>query len=152
MIGPAITALYARNLREGEVIPAGLGAEFRTFKIDPDWCWVVTDEDDNIIAVCLAANLHGLLYLVRLRALPDAPCEWAVPLLRRVFSDSAERGCEQYIAFLEDDRDAEQRLAAMVTHAGGMLREWRGVIGFGLTDVSLRGRRLSRCRKLFPLL
>ena len=121
--------LAVRHPYVGEV-PAELIAGFETFKIDPEWQWVLVS-DGKIKAQMLCVNAHGVLMILRLTALPDAPRGWALALFRKVLKECQEQEMLGYMTFLEDGKKAERRLMTIISRAGGYLKPWSGVWAVG---------------------
>ena len=113
----------------GEV-PAELMGGFEAFRIDPEWQWVLVS-DGKIKAQMLCADTHGVLTIMRLSALPDAPHGWGVKLFRGVFAECKKLGLLGYITFLADDQRAERRLMSIVARSGGYLKPTSGVWAAG---------------------
>jgi hypothetical protein len=103
---------------------------FEAFRIDPEWQWVVV-QDGRVVAHLLAANAHGLLFILRLTAFPEAPRGWLVRMLRQVLRDAKTQGCLGYVTFLSDQSPREVKLMRVVEKAGGMLMPQSGAWAFG---------------------
>jgi hypothetical protein len=125
--------IEVRHPYVGEV-PPELLVGFEAFKIDPEWQWIAV-ADGKVVAQMLCANAHGVLMILRLTSLPDAPHGWAVALFRHVLSDCRELGMLGYMTFLSDDRRAERRLMTIVSRAGGYLKSCTGAWAVGRLDV-----------------
>ena len=117
----------------GEV-PPELMVGFEAFSIDPQWQWVAV-VDGQIKAQVLCANAHGLLFILRLTALPDAPrgC-WLIGLLREVLREAKAQGCLGYVTFLSDQNPHEAQLLRIVQRIGGMLMPQSGAWAFGSVE------------------
>jgi Acetyltransferase (GNAT) domain len=104
----ATATLLARNLRSGEEIPfdTGLGP----LQLDPEWVWVA-EYEDQIVAVLVGSEAHGMLLLWRMVSVPEAPKTAILVLLRRVMADARDRGLNFYATFLHAEK--EERLTAM---------------------------------------
>lgn len=111
-------------------VPPELLVGFEAFKIDPEWQWVLV-VDGKIMAQLLGANTHGVLTIMRLSGLPDAPQGWALMLCRRALKDSAAQGLIGFMTFLSDNRKAERRLMRIVHRMGGYLIPVSGVWAAG---------------------
>jgi hypothetical protein len=101
-------------------VPMDLLVGFESFRIDPEWVWVLV-VDGKIKAQMLCANTHGVLTIMRISSLPDAPNGWALTLCRRVFKDCREQGLIAFMAFLSDGKKAERRLMRITERLGGFL-------------------------------
>jgi len=113
------TEVQIRHPYVGEV-PLELIVGFEAFKIDPEWQWVLV-VDGKIKAQLLGANTHGVLTILRISSLPDAPNGWALTLCRKVLSDCKELGLIGFMTFLSDNRKTERRLMTIVQRMGGYL-------------------------------
>src|SRR5262252_6636474 len=82
-------------------VPLSLIEGFEAFKIDPEWQWVVV-ADGAVKAQLLCAPAHGVLMMLRLTALPDAPDGWALAMFRHVLRDCRKLEMLGYMTFLED--------------------------------------------------
>ena len=125
--------LVVRHPYVGEV-PAELMAGFEALPIDSEWQWVLL-VDGRIVAQLLAARMHGLLLIMRLTSLPDAPKGWAVRMFRSVMAEARSQGIIGYVTFLSDSQPQERKLMRIVQHSGGMLIPATGAWGFGSTEV-----------------
>lgn len=115
-------------------VPAELLAGIEAFKIDPEWQWCLT-VDGKIVAQILCANAHGVLMILRLTALKDAPHGWALTMFRRVFKDCSDLGLIGYITMLADSKRPECRLMTMIARSGGYLTPFTGVMAAGRFDI-----------------
>lgn len=115
-------------------VPEELLRGFEAFKIDAEWQWVLV-ADGKVKAQMLCMNAHGILFILRLTALPDAPGGWAMILFRRVFREAKERGILGYATFLTDANSQERRLMTIVQRAGGCLLPASGAWAFGSVEV-----------------
>lgn len=125
--------IEVRHPYVGEV-PSELLVGFEAFKIDPEWQWALV-ADGKVVAQLLGANTHGVLTIMRISALPNAPHGWALTLCRRVFKDCSALGMIGYMTFLADNRRAERRLMTIVSRAGGYLVPCTGVWAAGRLGV-----------------
>jgi hypothetical protein len=120
-----IEQLTIRHPYVGEV-PAELLAGFEGFKIDPEWQWVVV-VDGRVKAQMLCANAHGVLMILRLTALPDAPRGWALGFFRYILKECRELGLIGIMTSLSDDTKAQRRLMTIIQRNGGYLEPYSGV-------------------------
>lgn len=126
--------LEVRHPYVGEV-PAELMSGLEVFKIDPEWQWVAVVEG-RVVAQLLAVNAHGVLLMLRLTALPDAPKTWAVNLFREVMREARAMGCIGFTTFLSDSRPHEIKLMKIVQRLGGYLEPVSGAWVAGSTEIS----------------
>jgi hypothetical protein len=125
--------ITARHLRRGERLPdklnnlAGLNTEF--IVIDPEWCWVA-EFQGRIVAVLLGAPVHGMLFLMRIVAMPNCPSSTLVVLLRQVFRDAVEQGCVTFCTFLDAAREEENRLLKLALRCGAKTEATGGIWAF----------------------
>jgi hypothetical protein len=126
------THIEVRHAYVGEV-PQELLVGFEGFAIDPEWQWVLVSEG-KIVAQLLAANMHGVLLILRVSSLPTAPRGWALTLFRRVLRDCSALGLIGFTTFLADNRPAERRLMRIVSRMGGYLIPCSGVWAAGRLD------------------
>ena len=108
--------IEVRHPYVGEV-PAELLTGFEAFRIDAEWQWVLVC-DGKIKAQLLAANTHGVLMILRLTALADAPHGWALAMFRRVLFDCRGLGMIGYTTFLSDATKAERSLMKIASRQG----------------------------------
>lgn len=113
----------------GEV-PPELMRGFEAWKIDPDWQWVAV-HNGKVVAQLLTAPMHGVLYLMRLTALPEAPKTWAVRLFRQMLREGRERGLIGYLVMLQDSTPEQLRLMSIVQRHAGYLEPITGVLAAG---------------------
>jgi hypothetical protein len=121
--------ISVRHPYRGEV-PQELMRGFEAFSIDLEWQWVVV-ADGQVKAQILCTNAHGLLFILRLTALKDAPHAWLFRLLREVFREAKAQGCLGYVTFVCDQNPPEIKLMRLVQKAGGMLMPQSGAWAFG---------------------
>jgi hypothetical protein len=124
-----IAELQVRHPYVGEV-PAELLVGFEARMIDPEWQWVLVHEG-KVVVQMLCAPAHGMLMILRLTALPEAPHGWGVRFFRYVLKEAQERGLIGYETFLSDENEAEQRLMTIIQRAGGWLIPSSGVWACG---------------------
>lgn len=103
---------------------------FEAWKIDLEWQWVAVHEG-RIVAQLLAAPMHGMLYLMRLTALPEAPKTWAVKLFRQMLRDGREAGLIGYLVLLQDSTPEQRRMMRIVQRHAGYLEPVTGVLAAG---------------------
>lgn len=101
-------------------VPQELLVGFEAFKVDADWQWVLVYEG-KVVAQMLATNAHGVLMILRLTALPNAPLGWAVRMFRHVLKECHDLGMIGYLTFLSDKQKPEQSLMRIVSRHGGYL-------------------------------
>lgn len=126
--------MQVRCLREGEAIPFSLQNGFENLVLQPEWCWVATREEE-VIALLMACNNHGIALLWRFIIKPNAPRSTALLLLRRMLSDCRARGVKGYMAFLDITRPAEHGLAKIAVKAGAKIFPAQGIWVSGTTEV-----------------
>lgn len=127
------TQIEVRHPYVGEVPPA-LMVGFEAFTIDREWQWVAVHEG-QVKAQLLAVNAHGLLLMLRLTALPDAPRGWAVRLFREVMKDARALGCIGFTTFLSDQNPQEVKLMKIVQRLGGYFEPQSGAWVAGSTEI-----------------
>lgn len=103
---------------------------FQVWDIDPKWQWVAV-HNGRVVAQLLTAPMHGVLYLMRLTALPEAPKMWAVKLFRQMLREGRELGMIGYMVMLEDSTPAQLQLMRIVQRHAGYLEPFTGVIAAG---------------------
>lgn len=128
------TATLVRHPYVGEVPPA-LMAGFEAWKIDTDWQWVLV-YDGKVVAQLLTSNMHGMLYMIRISSLPEAPKGWALRLFRAVIREVRDRGLIGYMVLLCDDTKAQLRLMRIVQRHGGYLEPICGVLAAGRLELN----------------
>lgn len=128
-----IGQIEIRRRYPGEEIPAELMDGLEAFHIMEDWQWVVLHED-KIIAQILTCPAHGLLILLRMMSLPEAPPAWLVLALRRILADAKERGLFGYVILLQDSKPKESKMMRLTQMGGGMLLPFSGALAFGSTE------------------
>lgn len=126
-------SITVRHPRAGEV-PAELMTGLDMFPIDTDWQWVLI-HDGQVKAQLLAVKAHGLLFIMRLTSLPDAPYGWAVKLFRQVMKDAKEAGLIGFMTFLADQNPQEVKLMKIVQRLGGIMIPQSGVWAAGSVEV-----------------
>lgn len=137
------SSTIARLLRKGESLPSSIVTGFEISGIYPDWCWVI-EHDGKIVACCLAMAGHGICFLLRIVATPDAPNYWFVVLLRKVLLDCKTRGCLGFTVYFESPKEEnatltiEQRLARICVKLNCMLIPSSGVWALGSMDIAER--------------
>lgn len=115
-------------------VPAELVQGFEVYRIDDEWQWVLV-VDGKIMAQLLCVNAHGILLMLRITALKEAPEGWALILLRHVLKECKELNLLGYMTFLADDTKAQRRLMRIVQRAGGYLQPVTGVWAAGRFDI-----------------
>lgn len=90
-------------------------------QLDPEWVWLARNAADEVVGILIAAPCHGLVFIWRLKMLPEAP-HWALGgLLRRFIRDLRKRSCLGYITFLDVcNRSQEMALARIASRAGAL--------------------------------
>lgn len=114
-------------------MPAELLWGLEAFTIDPHWQWVLVD-GDQVKAQMLCVNAHGILMMLRLTALPDAPAAWAVRLFREVLREARSRGCIGFMTFLADSNPQELKLMRIAQRHGSYFIPQSGAWVAGSTD------------------
>jgi len=123
--------MQVRNLRASDTLPLdalrrdGQPFGFESLPLDPSWVWVGI-RDATICCVLVTTPAHGLLFLLRMSATPEAPAVATMLLLRRAFSDARRRGLLGYVTFLSDSTAVEAKLMRIVQRSqnngsGGLL-------------------------------
>ena len=102
-------------------------------KLDYNWQWVVEHEGE-IVAQVLCSPCHGLIHILRISSMPEAPHGWAVVALRRVLSDAKARGMIGFMTLLADKQPAEVKLMKIIQRQGGQLVPFYGALAFGSTE------------------
>jgi len=115
-------------------VPPELMTGFESLPIDPEWQWVLT-VDGRIRAQMLCASAHGMLLILRVKAMPDAPAAWLVCFMRRVLADARALGMIGYVSFLSDRNPQEVKLMRIVQRAGGLLLPQSGAMVAGSLEV-----------------
>lgn len=128
------TSITVRHPYVGEV-PAELMTGFEVLPVDREWQWVLVHEG-KVKAQMLTINAHGLLFIMRLVALPDAPHGWAIKLFRQVMREAKDLGLIGFMTFLADQNSQEVKLMKIVQRLGGILIPQSGVWAAGSTEVS----------------
>ena len=126
-------AITVRHPYVGEV-PVELITGFEALPLDRQWQWVLI-HDGKVKAQMLCANAHGLLLIIRLTALKDAPAGWAVRFFREVMRDARAMGCIGFTTFLSDQNPQEVKLMRIVQRLGGMLNPQTGAWVAGSTEI-----------------
>lgn len=129
-----IGQLEIRPRNEGEEVPAELMVGLEPFQIVELWQWVVLD-DNKIVAQVLTAPAHGVLILLRMMSLPEAPKGWLVLALRRILTNAKALGLIGYMVLLQDSKPQEVKMMRIVQKSGGMLLPFSGVIAVGSSEV-----------------
>lgn len=102
-----------------EDIPEALreGENWELLTLDPNWVWLA-EEEGRVVGVLIASNCHGLVFIWRVKMLPDASY-WALgKFFRKFIRDIKERGCLGYLTFLNMHRPEEAALARIAYRAG----------------------------------
>lgn len=126
-------AITVRHPYVGEV-PAELITGFESLVLDREWQWVLVHEG-KVKAQMLCANAHGLLLIMRLTALPDAPPGWLVRFFREVMRDARANGCIGFTTFLSDQNPQEVKLMRIVQRLGGVMYPQTGAWVAGSTEI-----------------
>lgn len=113
-------SFYVRSLDKDDSLPPFNHGLPDTPLTQKDWIWVAFREKDNKpLGLIAAAPLHGIVLLVRIYAIEEAPKAIAVGMLRKVLADSSARGYTRYALHLDLSLDNEARLARIVLKSGG---------------------------------
>jgi hypothetical protein len=103
-------------------IPAALseGENWHVLKLDPKWVWT-SEHEGKMVGILIAMEGHGLVFIWRVKMLPEAP-HWALGKLFRSFiRDIKKRGCLGYITFLNVvEKEAEEGIARIALRAGAL--------------------------------
>lgn len=126
------------HLRPNEVLPG----DFPMPKPDPKWIWVVRDNFDIITAYVIAVHGHGIVTVIRLHKVGDAPPLWATMLLRAAAEECVGRGFPVYLFWGDPENDG---LVDLCKELGANIVPMNGAIVSGLTSKfsGLKERRLS---------
>jgi hypothetical protein len=128
-----IGQLEIRPRLPGEPIPEELMAGLEYFQIVESWQWLVLHQD-KIVAQILTAPMHGVLLLLRMMSLPEAPHGWLVLALRRIMADAKAKGLFGAVVLLDDRRPQEVKMMRIAQRSGGMLLPYCGALAVGSTD------------------
>ena len=128
-----ISTTTIRHPYAGEV-PEALMIGFESFKIDPEWQWILI-VGGEVKAQLLGVNAHGVLIILRLAALPNTPHGWAVRMFREVMRECKKNGLIGFTSFLDDRQPAERKLMRIVQRLGGYLLPATGAWAAGSTEI-----------------
>src|SRR5262252_71742 len=106
-----------------DTIPAALkeGEPWLMLDLDPEWVWFARGAAGEIVGILIAAPCHGLVFVYRLRMLPEAPYMSLVRLFRTFIRDLRRRGAIGYLAMLDVlHSPMEAKLARIAFNAGAM--------------------------------
>lgn len=113
-------SFYVRSLDKDDPLPDFSHSLPDTPLTQKEWIWVAFGARDNKpLGLIAAAPLHGIVLLVRIYAIDEAPKSIAVGMLRKVLADCKDRGYTRYALHLDLRLDNEARLARIVKKAGG---------------------------------
>lgn len=113
--------------KPNEVIPG----EFRMPKPDPKWIWVLRDSFDIIQAYVVAQHGHGIVTIIRLHKVGDAPPLWATMLLRAAAEECMGRGCPVYLFWGDPENDG---LIDLCKNLGASIVPMNGSVVSGFTS------------------
>jgi hypothetical protein len=109
---------YARLLRAGESIPAGLEAGFDQLgQLDRNWVWVL-ETDVEITGVLIGSPCHGACFIWRMSVDPKASQMSVVRLLRRFASDIRARGLKGYMLIIDPSTPTQTHLVRILEKIG----------------------------------
>ena len=100
------------SLKEGENWPL--------LDIDPDWVWVV-HEEERIVGMLIAAPCHGIVMIWRIKMAKSASPTSLLRLFRTFIKDIRRRRCLGYMAMVDVTRPEEQALMRIAFRAKGLL-------------------------------
>ncbi|PWT72280.1 MAG: hypothetical protein C5B60_09775 [Chloroflexi bacterium] len=128
-----IGQMEVRSRYPGEEVPPELMVGLEAYQIVEDWQWLVFHEG-RIVAQVLTAPMHGVLLLLRMMSLPEAPPTWLVLALRRIMADARARGLFGCAILLSDNKPNEVKLMRITQRAGGVMLPVSGVVAVGSTE------------------
>lgn len=99
-------------------------------KLDPRWAWGAYVAGE-CVAVLLAADVHGVVFFLKLNALENVEGAVIVKLLREATKQLRERGYSSFITFLDASKAKELKLARIVQRFGGFLLPISGFWAMG---------------------
>ncbi len=79
-------------------------------KPDPKWIWVIRDSFGLITAYVIAAHGHGIVTILRLHKVGEAPPTWAMMLLRAAAGECVGRGFPVYLFWADPENDGLMEL------------------------------------------
>jgi hypothetical protein len=123
-------------------IPAALseGENWNVLKLDPQWIWT-SEHNGQIMGLLIAMEGHGLVFIWRVKMLPQAP-HWALgKLFRRFIRDIRKRGCVGYITFLNlTNKPLEVAIARIASRAGALFVDPHTIV-YGSVNAKHVGER-----------
>lgn len=103
-----------------ERLPEALkeGESWELLSIDPEWVWLAED-GGKVVGILIAAPCHGMVFIWRVKMLPEASYWSLGKLFRNFIRDLRKRKCLGYIAFLDlVGQKNEQAIARIAARAG----------------------------------
>jgi hypothetical protein len=94
------------------------GESWELLQLDPDWVWL-EEAAGRVVGILIAGNCHGLVFIWRVKVLPNAPYWTLGKLLRRFVRDLKKRNCLGYITFLDlCGQEIEKSIFRIASRAG----------------------------------
>ena len=88
-------------------------------ELDMDWVWVA-EQQGKQIAVMVAANFHGMAFMLRLIALPEAPPSMVLHLLREASKEAQKRGTKGFASMFDLTVPVERRMWTLAKKMGAV--------------------------------
>ena len=88
-------------------------------ELDMDWVWVA-EQQGKQIAVMVAANFHGMAFMLRLIALPEAPPSTVLHLLREASKEAQKRGTKGFASMFDLTVPVERRMWTLAKKMGAV--------------------------------
>lgn len=107
-----------RSLRSSDPFPDTLATGFERMPVMKNWVWVA-EEDGETLAVLMAAPMHGLVYLMVLRARDNCAEGILLGLLRRCIRDCKDRGFKAFWMHVNPTKRTEGRFIGIIRRMGG---------------------------------
>lgn len=101
--------VHIRHPRPDELHTLDILKEFHSLPLDGQWIWLA-EQDDKVLGMAMASPMHGILFLMRMLVVEDAPPTIALSLIKRMGKDSKARGCFGYMCLLDPKQPAEMKL------------------------------------------
>jgi len=107
-----------RSLRASDAFPDALDTGFERMPVMKNWVWVA-EENGETLAVLLAAPMHGLVYMMVLRARENCANGILLGLFRQFFKDCVKRGYKGFWFHINPTKTIERRFIPMIRRMGG---------------------------------
>ena len=107
-----------RSLRSSDPFPDNLDTGFEKMPVMKNWVWVAED-DGEVVAILLAAPMHGLVYMMVLRAINNCAENILFSLLRKCMRDCNERGFKGFWLHINPGKVHERRFIPVIKRMGG---------------------------------